>query len=69
MAAGGVLVLLLSILTDRNLSSPESVFGCGFLFIFSVFPYELNPQRSQFLGWAWRIWKWLRGWVGLGSKV
>lgn len=50
-------------------SSSASVFGRGFLFIFSAFPYELNPQRSQFLGWIRRIWKWLRGWVGLGSKV
>ena len=50
-------------------SSSVSVFGRGFLFIFSAFPYELNPQRSQFLGWIRRIWKWLRGGVGLGSKV
>ena len=50
-------------------SSSASVFGRGFLFIFSAFPYELNPQRSKYLGWIRRIWKWLRGWVGLGSKV
>lgn len=53
----------------RKTHLPLSTFGSGFLFIFSSFPYELNPQRSQFLGWIQRIWKWLWGWVGLGSKV
>lgn len=54
---------------SRETHLPLSTLGSGFLFIFSAFPYELNPQRSQFLGWIRRIWKWLRGWVGLGSKV
>lgn len=54
---------------SRETHLPLSAFGRGFLFIFSAFPYELNPQRSQFLGWIRRVWKWLWGWVGLGSKV
>lgn len=54
---------------SRETHLPLSTLGSRFLFIFTEFLYEFNPQRSQFLGWIWRIWKWLRGWVGFSSKV